>query len=50
MKLFVTNPNGFREYINIQASSRQELSNRIGGAWFTFKGNQYHVHQVVGKS
>ncbi|HLG34760.1 MAG TPA: hypothetical protein VI757_07775 [Bacteroidia bacterium] len=47
MKLFITNPIGQREYLNIAASTRQELANYVGSHWFTFHGNQYHVHQVV---
>ena len=47
MKLYVTNPQGNREYLNVLASTRQELANIIGSHWFTFNGNQYHVHQVV---
>lgn len=47
MKLYVSNRNGVREYLNIVASTRQELANMIGSPWFTFNGNQYHVHQVV---
>lgn len=47
MKLYVTNPQGVREYLNIVSSTRQELANIIGSPWFTFNGNQYHVHQVV---
>jgi hypothetical protein len=48
MKLFVRNP-GTRQknYLNISASSRNELANLIGNAWFNFNGNQYHVHQVI---
>ena len=47
MKLYITNPQGGREYLNIITSTRQELANRIGSPWFTFNGNTYHVHQVV---
>ncbi len=47
MKLFVTNPQGLKEYISISAYSRKDLANKIGGEWFTLSGNQYHVHHVV---
>ena len=46
MKLYVVN-NGKREYLNVVAFTRQELANAIGSPWFTFNGNQYHVHQVI---
>lgn len=46
MKLYVVN-NGTREYLNVLTSTRQELANTIGSPWFTFNGNQYHVHQVI---
>ena len=46
MKLYVVN-NGTREYLNILASTRQDLANAIGSPWFTFNNNQYHVHQVI---
>jgi hypothetical protein len=50
MRIFVRNPQGVKEYLNIPASNRRELAQRIGGAWFTFNRNQYHVHQVVAES
>ena len=46
MKLYVVN-NQNREYLNVVAYTRQELANTIGSPWFTFNGNQYHVHQVI---
>jgi hypothetical protein len=50
MKLFVRNPAGVKEYLSNVANTRQELANQIGSPWFTFNGNQYHVHQVIAES
>lgn len=47
MKLFVrNNTTRQKEYLNIVVATRWELAHHIGNAWFTFNGNQYHVHQV----
>ena len=46
MKLYVTGQDGNRIYINVLASTRQELANRIGSPWFIVHGQTFHVNNV----
>ena len=51
MRIFVRNPTtGLKEYLSSIANSRSELARNIGSPWFTFNGNQYHVHQVIAET
>lgn len=49
MKLYVT-LNNQKVYLNITASTRYELSRKIGYPWFTIQGYRYHVNQVEAES
>jgi len=47
MKLFVTNSSNQSVYLNLSASSRQELMQKIGSTFFYLQGENYHVNDVV---
>lgn len=46
MKLFVTNPNNQKVYLNLIASTRGELQNLIGGHLFNLGNFTYNINQV----
>lgn len=50
MKLFVINSNNQKVYLNIAASTRNELRNLIGGAYFNLGGENYSVHKVYAEA
>lgn len=50
MKLFVTNSEGVKVYLSVTAKSRDELAYKLGFAWFTARGETYHVNDVVAES
>ena len=46
MKLYVTDSDGNKEYLDIIASSRSELAKKVGGDVFSVDGVQYSIHDV----
>lgn len=46
MKLFVKNSSNQKTYLNVAASSRQELARVIGNPNFQINGRNYHVNNV----
>lgn len=49
MKLYVLD-NSKKIYLNESAKTRNQLAVIIGSEWFSLKGKEYHVHQVLAKS
>lgn len=37
-------------YLNVAASTRNELASALGSPWFNFQGTLYHVHEVSAES
>jgi len=51
MKLYISNNiSNQKIYLNMLASTREELAYLIGSPWFFMNGEQYHVHNVVAES
>lgn len=46
MKLYINDMNGKKRYLNIVAVSRNELAQKLGGAYFSVDGITYHISQV----
>lgn len=46
MKLFITDAQGVKRYLNATAVSRAELSEKLGGEYFSMDGTTYNVNQV----
>ncbi|KHT28587.1 hypothetical protein [Pectobacterium carotovorum] len=46
MKLYIEDINGNKRYINLVATSRSELAQKLGGEYFSVDDFTYHVSQV----
>ena len=46
MKLYIEDASGNKRYINLVATSRNELAQKLGGVYFSVDGLTYHVSQV----
>ncbi|QQA74574.1 hypothetical protein [Pectobacterium parmentieri] len=46
MKLYIEDINGNKRYINLVATSRSELAQKLGGEYFSIDDFTYHVSQV----
>lgn len=46
MKLYIKDTNDKKRYLNIVAVSRNELAQKLGGAYFAVDGITYHISQV----
>lgn len=50
MKLYVTNRNNEKVFLNLTANTRQELATLVGGQIFRLGDNIYNVNQVTAES
>ena len=50
MKLFITNNHNQKVYLNLTASSRDELAFKLGFEWFNLRGESYHVNNVLAET
>lgn len=50
MKLFIVNSNNQKVYLNLTASTRNELQNLIGGAYFNLGDTTYSVNAVYAEA
>lgn len=50
MRLYVSNSQGQKIYLNVTASTRAELARTIGNAWFWLHNEMYHVNNVKAES
>ena len=46
MKLYIKDINENKRYLNVAAESRNELAQKLGGAYFSVDGTTYHISQV----
>ena len=46
MKLYVTQSNGIKQYLDINASSRQMLSDKMGNTNFIINNEDFHINDV----
>lgn len=50
MRLFIKNSSGEKKYLDFVASSRKELSDKVGGNYIDIDKNTYHISEVFAES
>ena len=46
MRLYVTDSNNQKVYLNLNAGTRSELAQQVGGTYFSLLGRVYSIHDV----